>query len=174
LLYIYDALGVPYGLLATEEAQKRSAAAQLLRRVPRLRNILIVEEITEHDFDPDWWQELDFIFLAIEQLIDCVAEDLERGDLDPIIGGYPDPGWLRPPQMLAPLEERIRDRVGPHETATWDTVEEALKLADREPVVLPEGYQPDIWLHLILHALLVELATWAQRAGWPLPSPGLD
>jgi hypothetical protein len=164
LKFIYEALGVPYGLLATEEASKRSAAAQLLRRIPRLRNILEVEQDPDYPFTDELRVELQLILETIERLLDLTADALADGSLDSIIGGYPVPG-LRPWEVIVPLSDRIRESVGPEAAA--ESVDDVLERAGRPPTVLPIGYNPDPWLKVILETLLLEIAETLGRKGWP-------
>lgn len=178
LLFIYEALGVPSGLLTSEEAKKRSAAAQLLRRTPNLRNIL---DVSSYPFTDELWTELEIILSANERVIDVFADALDQGELDPIIGGFPDVDHRRPMGILSALYKRVLDAVGP-ESSWQDTVNnvaDALAWADSDPPEPPGGYAPIFpegtsepakgWLRLIVAVLIIDLAIWAQRQGWPIP-----
>ncbi|MGO9557633.1 MAG: hypothetical protein ACLPQS_16055 [Acidimicrobiales bacterium] len=170
LLYIFDALKVPYGLLSSEESRMRSAASQLLRRTPVAVNLLRIEEDPKSQMTGKLWETLEPMLDIAECVITSVAEALGEGALDPLIGGYPNPNRARPLDSLPELQQRIIERVGP--APGWEeaveTLDDLFKEAEHDPTVLPEGLKAGPWPTMIMWQLIAELCRLADRPGWPI------
>lgn len=171
-LFIYDVLGVPYGLLESKDpACRRAAAAQLLRRVPRLRNLLLVHDHPDWDFPDRFEPQLEAALRACGLVIDIVSDALAAGDLDSIIGGYPDESQRRPIKVIEALQDRVLAQDVPDlELPEILTVDDVLK--DAEETAEPTARAD--WLRLTVHILVVEITAWVGRQGWPADEPPLD
>lgn len=164
LRLIYDALRVPPGLLASDEARKRSAAAQLLRRTPGLCKTLEIIESRGSAPMGEMWDQLDLNLKANSHVIDHVSEALGTGELDPILGGYPSHHHDRPWEGLEPLKTRIRGsfQVPPQWKGDWETLADLLETEE----ALPAG--PDdrlaAWLGVVVDVLLICVTEYIGRA----------
>jgi hypothetical protein len=87
LTLIYVALGVPFDLLHSKKAAQRASAAALVRRTPFLKDLLA--EVDNGSATVKTGKTVENALTVSGAVVKVVAEALNDGSLDFVIGRYP-------------------------------------------------------------------------------------
>lgn len=147
---IYLALGVPRAALHSEEAEQRSASTSLLRKTPGLSKILGV--VDDPNFTGEWWEQLELTLIVNERVIGAVADAIDEGRLDWMIGRYPDPEHLGNAKLVQIVDELRASIEAEIHSDAWQTLDDLQeKFQDHS---LPVGTVLPQWLALMIESLI--------------------